>query len=89
MQRAFLTGASGFIGRHFSQCLRELEVDVSCLVRRTSQQAHLREIGCHLLDGDVLESASVLDAVALAKPDVVFHLAGITKAIRSCLLLHI
>ena len=83
MQRAFLTGASGFIGRHFSQCLRELEVDVSCLVRRTSQQSHLRELGCRLVEGDVLAPASVLDAVALAKPDVVFHLAGITKAIRS------
>lgn len=83
MKRVFVTGASGFIGRHFTQYLRERQLDVGCLVRPTSQQQHLREIDCVLYEGDVLQPDLLSSAIKDMKPDVVFHLAGVTKAIRS------
>lgn len=83
MQHVFLTGASGFIGRHFVKHLRDRQIEVTCLVRKTSQQQHLRELECQLCEGDVLYKDSLSSAIQEKKPDVVFHLAGITKAIDS------
>ncbi|WP_168564411.1 NAD-dependent epimerase/dehydratase family protein [Crateriforma spongiae] len=80
MKHALVTGASGFIGHHLVEHLIEQGLDVRCLVRPSSDTSHLAPqaenvIGC--LD----DPASLKEA--MRNIDVVFHLAGRTKAFRS------
>jgi dihydroflavonol-4-reductase len=78
-----VTGASGFIGRHLVRRLVELGERVSCLVRATSRIDELRSAGAQLVTGDVTDPASIGRALALSQAGIVFHLAGLTKAMRT------
>jgi nucleoside-diphosphate-sugar epimerase len=75
---AFVTGASGFIGRHLTAVLAERGWRVRCLVRPTSVVRPLRRVGAELHRGDVLQPTSLESG--LAGVDAVFHLAGLTEA---------
>lgn len=66
MPVALITGISGFIGAHLANAAREAGFDVVGL-DRTGTPAPI----------DLLESAAVVELVHRAKPDVVFHLAGL------------
>lgn len=78
MVRSLITGASGFIGRHLARRLRHAGHEVACLVRATSDTSQLNEA---VLDhGDVTEPESLRRILASRRPDVIFHLAGLTKA---------
>jgi len=79
MSRALVTGATGFIGHHLVEALLRTEARVRCLVRRTSGIDRLERMGVEFVHGDVIEPASLRSAVA--NLDVVYHLAGITKAL--------
>ncbi len=79
MPTAFITGASGFIGRHLVERLREMGYEVTCLVRPTSQVEHLERLGARLVPGDVTDAESVRQGVRGA--ELVFHLAGMTMAV--------
>jgi nucleoside-diphosphate-sugar epimerase len=81
-QLVLVTGASGFIGRHLVRRLIELGDRVSCLVRATSCIDELRLAGAPLVTGDVTDRASVGRAIAVSQARIVFHLAGLTKALR-------
>lgn len=65
--RAFVTGASGFVG--------------------TWLHAHLAECGDEVVaahhDVDVTEPGAIADAIAGARPDAVYHLAGLAHVGRS------
>jgi nucleoside-diphosphate-sugar epimerase len=78
---ALVTGASGFIGRHLTAALTARGWRVRCLVRPTSTVRPLRRCGAELYRGDVLQPSALASAVAGA--DVVFHLAGLTKALAA------
>jgi nucleoside-diphosphate-sugar epimerase len=78
-----VTGASGFIGRHLVRHLIELGNRVSCLVRATSRIDELRSAGVQLVTGDVTDCASIKRALAVSQAGIVFHLAGLTKALRT------
>jgi dihydroflavonol-4-reductase len=72
--KAFLTGASGFVGGHI---LRELEgggAAVRCLVRRTSERANFDGSSAEQVEGDLRDAPSV--ARAMHGCDTVFHCAG-------------
>lgn len=83
MQSVLLTGASGFIGCHLAKTLRDAGYAVSCLVRKTSKREALQDLGCQFLEGDILHPSTIDTAIASSRPDFVFHLAGITKAMQS------
>lgn len=76
--RAFLTGATGFVGSHLAAALVERGDDVVCLARRPAQAAFLSSLGARVAPGS-LEDASSL-AAALSGADVAYHVAGLTAA---------
>jgi len=78
-----VTGASGFIGRHLVQRLIERGCRVSCLVRATSRIDELRSAGVQLITGDVTDQAGMGRALETSQAGVVFHLAGLLKALRT------
>jgi GDPmannose 4,6-dehydratase len=78
--RALITGITGQDGSYLAELLLSLGAEVFGLVRRTSDPkltriAHLVP-RLHLLDGDVLDQASLVRALATARPDEVYHLAA-------------
>lgn len=57
------------------------DIKVKCLVRRTSNRAHLEGLGIEFALGDVGDPESLMAAVA--DVDTVFHVAGLTCALRA------
>lgn len=72
--RAFLTGATGFIGGHLARRLRERGDDVVALVRSPGKAGKLTELGCEVLEGTLEATGSILEGVRGA--DAVFHAAA-------------
>ena len=82
-ESVLVTGASGFIGRHLVRRLIERGDRVSCLVRATSRIDELRSSGAQLIVGDATDRAGIERALAESQAGVVFHLAGLVKALRT------
>ncbi len=80
MKRAFVTGASGFVGRNLVQRLVQHGVQVRCLVRASSSVRFLRRMGAELCYGSLNDACSLGEA--MAQCDAVFHVAGLTQALR-------
>ena len=76
-----VTGASGFIGRRLTEVLAESGKQVACLVRRSSAVEALQALPVRLCRGDVATGEGLDDA--LEGIDVVYHLAGTIRALRS------
>lgn len=55
----FVTGASGFVGKHTVKRLTEAGHQVRCLVRRSSPVKELKQMGLTLVEGDVTDKESV------------------------------
>jgi dihydroflavonol-4-reductase len=70
----FITGATGFIGRHLVPLLLSRGESLRCLVRPTSDAGALREAGVELVEGDVTDPASLRGAVSGCRR--VIHLAN-------------
>lgn len=83
VESVLVTGASGFIGQHLVRRLLERGERVSCLVRATSRIDELRSSGAQLIVGDVTEPAGIQRALAESRAGVVFHLAGLVRAVRT------
>ena len=72
--RAFVTGATGFIGGRLAQRLRERADEVVALVRTPAKATTLQEMGCEIVPGD-LSSANAI-RTAMAGCDAAFHVAA-------------
>ncbi len=75
-----VTGATGFIGGILARKLLEQGKKVRCLVRSLEKARPLAEAGAELVQGDLARPEAAFRA--LAGVDRVFHLAGVTKALR-------
>ena len=80
-QSVLVTGASGFIGGHLVRRLRALGCRVSCPVRATSRVDDLRLAGVQLIACDIADRTGVARAIASSNARVVFHLAGLVRAL--------
>ena len=81
MSKVLLTGASGFIGSHLAKALVARGDDVACLVRRSSSLVQLDPLGVRYVRGDLSDSDSLRNAIA--GKEIIYHLAGCTKALDS------
>ena len=73
--RIFLTGGTGFIGRHVVERLSGTDHRLTCLVRESSDIAHLEKAGAELVTGDVSDKGSVL--AGMKGCDWVIDIAGL------------
>ena len=80
MKRALITGVTGQDGSYLAELLLEKGYEVYGLVRRASTEnferiEHLRE-RLQLVQGDLLDQTSLLEALEESKPDEVYNLAA-------------
>lgn len=75
--RAFVTGATGFIGGGLAERLRERGDEVVALVRSRDRAARLRDLGCELAPGDLGDPESIRGG--LKGCDAAFHVAAAYK----------
>jgi dihydroflavonol-4-reductase len=83
--RAFVTGGTGFIGRHLVGKLRERGDEVAVLVRTAGKADDLRRLGCEIIEGDLSDTDAIRRGVQ--GRDAVFHVGatykvGIPKSAR-------
>jgi UDP-glucuronate 4-epimerase len=87
--RVFLTGAAGFIASHLAErlCGRGDAVvgldNFDPFYGRNQKEQNLRGVAAHaagrfsFVEGDIRSAAALDEAMALGKPDLVIHLAGL------------
>ncbi len=76
-----VTGATGFIGSHLAEALVRAGWHVRCPVRDPARAHWLRALPVELVKAD-LTVPETLDGI-FAGAQVVFHLAGLTRALRA------
>jgi dihydroflavonol-4-reductase len=72
--KAFVTGATGFLGSHVARVLRDQGADLRLLVRSTSNLRNLEGLQAETATGDLRDAASV--ETAMSGCDTVFHVAA-------------
>ena len=72
--KAFVTGATGFVGSHVARVLTERGAELRLLVRRTSDPKNIQDLKAERVTGDLLDPASL--GKAMAGCDAVFHVAA-------------
>lgn len=76
--KALVTGATGFVGGHLAEVLRQRGDDVTALARSPGKAKALESAGIRVISGDLHDQAA-LDQAAKHQ-DVVFHVAGLVAA---------
>jgi nucleoside-diphosphate-sugar epimerase len=80
MRTAFVTGATGFIGRHLVDGLLARGCEVTCLVRSPARARHLQRDGVRLVPGSLVDIGAW--RWDLAGHDTVFNVGGLVAACR-------
>lgn len=78
-KKVFVTGATGFVGRHVAQQLTQSGVEVYALVRSPQKAKFLKKEGVYFVVGD-LQNVHRLQKDGLPEFDAIIHLAGLIKA---------
>jgi nucleoside-diphosphate-sugar epimerase len=81
VSNAIVTGGTGFIGSHLVRALVDRGDEVTCLVRQSSQPervAALTRLGARIVEAELMDLQPL--EPALKDCDVVYHLAGATRA---------
>src|SRR5262245_6700764 len=73
-----VTGATGVVGSHLAEALRQRGHEVVCLVRTPDRAKLLLAMGCRLVRGDLENGDALRDLVA--GTEVVHHVAGAVTA---------
>jgi len=73
--KVFLTGGTGFIGRHLIELLAGSGHEAICLARRSSDTSRIREVGFEVALGDVTDRNSLRSAMTGC--DCVMNLANL------------
>ncbi|PQO47975.1 NAD-dependent epimerase/dehydratase family protein [Blastopirellula marina] len=79
MAKYFVTGGSGFVGRHLCRRLAADGHSLRCAVRKTSDTDHLKDLDAELVELDLAHSGDDLEQ-AIDGCDAVYHVAGLTRA---------
>ena len=72
--KAFVTGATGFVGSHVAGLLAQSGADLRLLVRSTSRRDNLQKINADLVVGDLTDAESLRKG--MQDCEVVFHVAA-------------
>lgn len=72
--KAFLTGATGFVGGHLAAKLRARGDDVVALVRSPHKAGELTRLGCTIVEGDLSRRDAM--TAGMTGCDSVFHIAA-------------
>jgi dihydroflavonol-4-reductase len=72
--KAFVTGATGFVGSHVARVLAERGAELRLLVRAGSNPKNIQSLMADRVTGDLCDPASL--EAAMAGCDVVFHVAA-------------
>jgi len=72
--KAFVTGATGFLGSHIAQVLSQRGVELRLLVRPTSDLRNIAGLGAERVVGDLRQPEKLEQAIAGC--EVVFHVAA-------------
>jgi nucleoside-diphosphate-sugar epimerase len=76
--RALVTGATGFVGSHLAEALRERGDTVTALARSARRAEALGPLGVAVVEGDLHDAAAL--ARAVEGQDVILHVAGLVAA---------
>jgi dihydroflavonol-4-reductase len=72
--KAFVTGATGFVGSHVARALAEQGADLRLLIRSTSRTDNIVDLPAELAMGDLRKPESL--KIAMSGCDFVFHVAA-------------
>ena len=72
--KAYITGGTGFIGRHVVRKLIDRGYDVYALARSEQSASQLMDLGAHVVYGNILDRESMREG--MEGSDLVIHLAG-------------
>src|SRR5215471_3309595 len=72
--KAFVTGATGFVGSHVARALTERGADLRLLVRSTSRKDNIADLRADLVTGDLGDPASLKKGMSGC--EYVFHVAA-------------
>ncbi len=84
--KVLVTGATGFVGSHLVEALRERGDEVTALARSAAKATALTRLGVRVVTGD-LDDTTALET-ATAGQDVIYHVAGATAALNEAEFLH-
>jgi len=76
--KSFVTGATGFVGSHLVDKLLDLDNEIYCLKRKTSNIKWLKDKNIKFVEGDLFDNPVLEDVIG--KVDYVFHVAGVVKS---------
>lgn len=83
-RRALVTGAGGFLGSHLARSLVADGWRVTALLRSAHRSPRLDDVQARIefVIADIRDRAALAEAVRVARPDVVYHLAADTAVRR-------